>query len=304
MREKIISLAQNELGYKEGKNNENKYGAEYGMNNQPWCCIFVYLMYLHAGFQLYKTASCGIMIDWLKQNGKFKDKSYLPKVGDLIFFDWEANGRVDHVGLVEKVEGNTVITIEGNRSDAVGRYTYSLDNKTIFGYGVVLDEASQNSAESSTNNEVILPVVKKGSKGDIVKTVQSKLIEKGYNLSKYGADGDFGAETEEAVKEFQKNNNLIIDGIIGKNTWTKLNDSNTPKASVIKPWDGIYYGINRTKTGVKDIQTKLNEKGFNCGNVDGIAGTKFDKAVKEFQKANNLSADGIVGKDTWNKLFN
>ena len=66
------------------------------------------------------------------------------------------------------------------------------------------------------------PMCRKGAKGNITKIIQRLLIEKGYKLSKYGADGSFGAETEKAIKKFQSDNGLSIDGIVGKNTWSKL----------------------------------------------------------------------------------
>lgn len=66
--------------------------------------------------------------------------------------------------------------------------------------------------------------------------------------------------------------------------------------------------ISKTKNNkdylVAIIQYRLNCLGFNCGKEDGIAGSKFDEAVKKFQKAKGLSVDGAVGENTWNKLFN
>ena len=47
-------------------------------------------------------------------------------------------------------------------------------------------------------------------------------MEKGYKLPQYGADGSFAAETEKAVKKFQSDHGLSVDGIVGKNTWSKL----------------------------------------------------------------------------------
>lgn len=74
--------------------------------------------------------------------------------------------------------------------------------------------------ESAVNIE--LYVLRFDSKGEQVKNLQRLLIAKGYTLKKYGADGDFGNETETAVKAFQKVNNLTVDGIVGFNTWSKL----------------------------------------------------------------------------------
>ena len=64
--------------------------------------------------------------------------------------------------------------------------------------------------------------LKKGMKGTDVKELQEKLIALGYDLGKYGADGDFGAKTDAAVRAFQKDNKLTIDGIVGKKTIAKL----------------------------------------------------------------------------------
>ena len=66
------------------------------------------------------------------------------------------------------------------------------------------------------------PTLKKGAEGNITKLVQEKLISLGYDLGNYGADGDFGTATYNAVVKFQKDNGLTPDGIIGQNTWRKL----------------------------------------------------------------------------------
>ena len=64
--------------------------------------------------------------------------------------------------------------------------------------------------------------LRKGDKGEEVKTLQQALLAKGYDLGKFGADGSFGAATEAAVKAFQTASNLKADGIAGRNTVTAL----------------------------------------------------------------------------------
>ena len=54
---------------------------------------------------------------------------------------------------------------------------------------------------------------------------------------------------------------------------------------------------------VKLVQLMLNEKGYSCGSADGIFGTKTKNAVEKYQKAKGLSVDGIVGNNTYAKLF-
>lgn len=69
--------------------------------------------------------------------GKWKEKEYMPKPGDIIFFDWDDNGSANHVGIVEKVENNIVYTIEGNSTDDMCRQKeYSISSKFILGYGI------------------------------------------------------------------------------------------------------------------------------------------------------------------------
>lgn len=76
--------------------------------------------------------------------------------------------------------------------------------------------------EEKTERVVDLPVLKKGSKGSTVKALQILLIGYGHSCGKYGADGDFGGATEDAVEAFQKASNLGKDGVVGPKTWAKL----------------------------------------------------------------------------------
>jgi len=126
------------------------------------------------------------------------------------------------------------------------------------------------------------------NRGNDVKELQSMLNSFGYNAGK--ADGIFGRNTEKAVKEFQKNNKLNADGIVGARTWASLEQ--------YKPT--IRQG-NRGNA-VARLQYQMNSLGYNCGAVDGIFGRGTYNAVKEFQRDNGLGADGIVGKNTWAKL--
>lgn len=64
------------------------------------------------------------------------------------------------------------------------------------------------------------PTLRKGARGNITKLLQEKLVSLNYNTN--GVDGIFGSGTEKAVISFQKNNGLLVDGIVGKNTWRKI----------------------------------------------------------------------------------
>lgn len=71
------------------------------------------------------------------------------------------------------------------------------------------------------------PTLRRGSSGEYVTLMQTKLIQRGYNLSPYGADGKFGKTTETAVKDFQRDNGLTADGICGVKTWNALETGGT-----------------------------------------------------------------------------
>lgn len=71
---------------------------------------------------------------------------------------------------------------------------------------------------------VTKPTLRKGSSGEYVTLLQTKLIQLGYDLAPYGADGKFGAKTESAVKAFQRDKGLEPDGVVGPKTWDALDD--------------------------------------------------------------------------------
>lgn len=77
---------------------------------------------------------------------------------------------------------------------------------------------------STTNYDFGSRTLKKGMKGDDVKELQSILVDLGYDVGKYGCDGDFGACTDSAVRAFQTVNSLSVDGIVGKDTFAKIRE--------------------------------------------------------------------------------
>lgn len=69
--------------------------------------------------ELPKFASCNSQgVPWFQERGRWKDHSYTPSPGDIVFFDWDFDEKADHVGIVEKVENGIIFTIEGNLDDA------------------------------------------------------------------------------------------------------------------------------------------------------------------------------------------
>ena len=116
--------------------------------------------------------------------------------------------------------------------------------------------------------------------GDIGDNV--KYLQYGLHIlccSPNGFDGKFGDGTLTSVKKFQSKYGLVSDGIVGDYTWNRLKDE------------------------ITSIQYQLNNKGFNVGTADGIAGTATYNGVISFQNKNGLTADGQVGPATWDILF-
>lgn len=62
----------------------------------------------------------------------------MPSPGAIIFFDWDHDGTCDHVGIVERCDGTTVYTVEGNSGDAVRERNYAISSDSIMGYGMVV----------------------------------------------------------------------------------------------------------------------------------------------------------------------
>lgn len=143
-----------------------------------------------------------------------------------------------------------------------------------------------------------MPMLYWGCTGDAVKTLQDKLNALGYNSG--NVDGIFGAKTYAAVTAFQKANSLGVDGIVGKLTWAKLYDATPVNVTPVTTQPMLRTGSRGD--AVRKLQELLNAKGYTCGSVDGIFGSKTYAAVLAFQKANGLGADGIVGPLTWAKL--
>jgi peptidoglycan hydrolase-like protein with peptidoglycan-binding domain len=79
--------------------------------------------------------------------------------------------------------------------------------------------ASNSSQALAKSKTLKLPIVRQGSSGSAVRVLQQVLNFKGFKLE---VDGQFGWHTLEAVKEFQQNNGLVVDGVVDAKTWQRL----------------------------------------------------------------------------------
>lgn len=133
----IVEVALTQLGNEGGQ----PYWSWYGFNGRvEWCACFVSWCadqcgYLESGI-IPKFSLCSDGADWFDHNGQWQGKDYEPQAGTIIFFDWDGNGTIDHVGIVEKCENGVVYTVEGNSGDACKQQSYPVGSGSIYGYGV------------------------------------------------------------------------------------------------------------------------------------------------------------------------
>ncbi|MTT33149.1 peptidoglycan-binding protein [Terrilactibacillus sp. BCM23-1] len=132
----------------------------------------------------------------------------------------------------------------------------------------------------------------KGTNDDDVKTLQEILRETGHYKIK-NSTGYFGHSTEKAVKSFQSEENLQVDGIVGEQTKKALFRFIAEKLTL---------KMGNTGEDVKQLQNVLNKKGYYQAKMDGVFGSLTKEAVMELQKNNNITVDGIVGPETYRFL--
>lgn len=225
----------------------SKYGANWQKNSDAKSDVY-YMAALYGSKWIGHTvADCSGLFVWAfkafnekiyhgsnsiydrycSKKGKITDqirKDMLP--GTAVFVD--KNGNKSHIGLY--VGNGTVIEAQGTQA---GVCTSKLNTSKWTYWGELKDvayspsEAPEQPSDPVDDKESYpsLPTLKRGSKGEYVTLLQTKLVNKGYSVGSYGIDGDFGSGTLKAVQQFQRDNGLNPDGIVGKLTWAALNDS-------------------------------------------------------------------------------
>lgn len=305
--QKVLNVARAEIGYKEGYNNYIKYAADswdnqfYGwdLQHQPWCDVFVDYCFTHAftmqqgAAMTYQTigrgsALCKTSASFYRNNGAFYN---YPEIGDQIFFYYD--GDINHTGIVEQVQGSglnwtKVITIEGNSNDQVQRCTYTRGNSAIAGFGrpkwsiVVNNINDSNPTQPISTTPSINTNLQFGMRGEEVKQLQENLKKLGYDLGRWNVDGVFGADTLNAVKKFQKDHQLEVDGVAGPLTQAAIqkvlnsNSTTTPITAPVNPSEKTYV-VKRGDT------------------LWGIAQTQLGSGIRytEIKKLNNLTSNII-----------
>lgn len=141
----IVEVAKTQIGNVGGA----KFWKWYGFSSHVhWCACFVSWCADQCGYideGIYpKFAIVGDGARWFKSHHRWAGGGYTPHLGDTIFFDFEGDGVLDHVGLVETCDGKTITTIEGNSGDVCKRNTYTVRYSGIAGYGLMIRPAGNS----------------------------------------------------------------------------------------------------------------------------------------------------------------
>lgn len=287
---KLLAIAIAELGYMEketnsqlgnktanaGDNNYTKYARDLhaagyyqaNKNGYAWCDMFVDWCFLQlcggdgkkAQEIICQTGLYGAGCKWSAKYYKQQNRYYTsnPQAGDQVFFG--KNGSFDHTGIVEKVVGSVLHTIEGNTSNQVARRTYSLSDSYILGFG---RPRYDEEGKTSTTTPVI------GSASTASTT------------TKLTVDGKWGKATTTRLQQIF---GTTVDGIVS-NQWAIYKASNP----------GLCAGFNwqSKPNGRGSLLIKAMQKwaGMPTGEQDGEIGPK---TIKAFQTKLGTLVDGKV----------
>ena len=168
--------------------------------------------------------------------------------------------------------------------------------QTIAKIDAAYESKTGKSSSSATSSSA--SGLKLNSKGTDVRNLQQDLTTLGY----YWAEitGNFGAKTETAVKRFQEENGLTADGVAGAKTLNAIAAAVARKGgtSASSSSAGTALKLNSQGTKVSQLQTDLKQLGYYYAEITGNFGSKTEAAVKAFQKAKGLTADGVAGTRT------
>lgn len=274
-RTKVVDQIKAWVGYNESDGSHKKiidiynshkplargYAVRY---SDEWCATTVSAVAIKLGYTsiIPTECSCSKMVELLKKIDSWQEAdNYVPQPGDIMFYDWNDNGRgdntgsPDHVGIVEKVTIDTITVIEGNKNERVARRTIKVNGKNIRGYGVpkydpepaVIPNKPQTTPSyyplktfvkdvqkacgaavdgipgPETLSKTVTVSAKKNRTHHVVRLIQKRLYVLGY-VEVGEPDGIAGPKFTSAVAHFQQDNGCVVDGeITARNkTWRKL----------------------------------------------------------------------------------
>lgn len=239
LRATVVEAAAAWLGFKESDKSHRKIIDVYNSHKpraraykvkytDAWCAAFVSAVSIACGLTdiMPTECSCSKMIELYKALGRWQEAdNYVPAPGDVVMYDWQDDGKgdnkgsPDHVGIVTHVDSGWIDVIEGNYNNAVAYRDLQIGDKYIRGY-CLPDYASKSEPCERYGRSITVDLheLYRGCEGEEVRALQILLMGRGYDVGKCGADGSFGPDTEKAVRAFQRENDLDVDGIAGKDT--------------------------------------------------------------------------------------
>ena len=243
----VLKIFRAWIGYSEatGKHKQiidiyNQYCAVHGyprgykvQYTDSWCDTCLSAAFIRAGaVDLIGGVECGVEehVQIFKRKGIWiEDGTITPQPGDIIVYNWGQStqpndGYADHIGIVESCTSGRIVAIDGNYHDSVSRRYLNVGDGYIRGYArpIYAQKAAQ-SGVSNTDDKIYqfgVKTVRKGSEGASAALLQRLLIGWGYKPQ--GVDGSAGNQTIKALKAFQTDMDLAVDGVCGQHTWRSL----------------------------------------------------------------------------------
>ncbi|RKL68451.1 peptidase [Salipaludibacillus neizhouensis] len=143
-----------------------------------------------------------------------------------------------------------------------------------------------------------------GSNHADVEELQDVLRDTGHYAS--SSTGNFDSATKQAVRSFQSSKGILVDGIVGPQTFRSLGVSDSGGSSVSASSSTVNFSgtlrYGSRGSGVRSLQSALNSSGANAGSVDGVFGSQTRSAVQSFQRSAGISVDGVAGPQTFDAL--
>lgn len=263
LRQSVVDYLNQYIGISEGSTqhkailsmfNNSGLCTRYKMTvNDAWCATAVSAAFIANGLagkqgsgSLFECVecSCWYMVEYAKAQGIWvENDAHVPKIGDVVLYDWQDSGygdntgTPDHVGIVSNVSGSTITVIEGNYNNSVKKRNLAVNGMYIRGYitpnyAKFADKVSNTVIPQTPTTDGSLKI---GSTGSAVKTMQTMLIACGYSCGSAGADSSFGNATLSALKKFQKENGLTVDGVYGSKSKSTLEALYKKKTEPSKP---------------------------------------------------------------------
>lgn len=141
--------------------------------------------------------------------------------------------------------------------------------------------------------------IREGDRGEAVRDVQARLTALGFPIDRSELEADrFASSTDGAVRAFQQDRGLIVDGLVGPQSWQELVEAGYALGDRV-----LYLRVPAFRgDDVRALQARLNQLGFDPGREDGILGVQTAAGVREFQRNVGLNPDAVVGMTTLQAL--